>query len=336
MSKLFKTGLLTTVSAAAFYVMASAPASAFDQVNWSWDASTLDTITKNIKVNMDLNPTGMVMVEDLQVFIGDSRANSTVHDVQNNQPVPANSYSGGPLSIQWHYGLDGVLLNDGFNSPVITAAHVNEDDGPNGSYNGTVTATLDLASLVPGLSFDARTELPSVVSAATAVANNASISSDVATQVHEGQFAFENNFFGGPDSSPALGLLGDIPSGNTNLYAAAALGILAITDGIHETDINAKSKVYNILNASVDSSATAVANNLTIDVSPAAGSGNRLVTGDLTQFALADVNAKSKVHDVSLYNYTNLNRINRPIVNSVATAIGNNKTITVKSPVVTP
>ena len=91
--------------------------------------------------------------------------------------------------------------------------------------------------------------------------------------------------------------------------------------------------MYNILNASVDSTATAVANNLSVNVAPTSGQDS-LVIADVVQFANADVTAKSKVHDVSLNNYTNLGIINRPIVNSVATAVGNNKSITVATPVV--
>lgn len=57
--------------------------------------------------------------------------------------------------------------------------------------------------------------------------------------------------------------------------------------------------------------------------------------GDVTQFAFADVTATSKVNDVSLYNYSNLgSSLARPIESSVATAVGNNKSITVTAPAV--
>jgi Na+/H+ antiporter NhaD/arsenite permease-like protein len=93
--------------------------------------------------------------------------------------------------------------------------------------------------------------------------------------------------------------------------------------------IRATSTVDGILNATVDSSATAVANNLTVSMGP-----NGLLIGDVTQFAYADVTARSKVTDVTLNNYTGLGSLTRPIVSSVATAVGNNASISVKAPVV--
>ena len=57
-----------------------------------------------------------------------------------------------------------------------------------------------------------------------------------------------------------------------------------------------------------------------------------MLVGDFTQVAYANVNATSNVYDVSLNNYTNLGSLDRPIVSSVATAVGNNLAITVTSP----
>jgi len=335
MTSRFKISLLATVSAAAIGVMAATPASAFDQVNWTWNTTLTENIAKNVNVNINLTPTGMVMVEDLQVQIGDVKAISSVHDVSNNQPLPEDTFSGGPLDIQWHYGIGGTLLNDGFNSPEITAANVDETD-QSPDINGTVTATLDLSQLAVA-SFDALTELPSVVSAATAVANNTSISSDVSVQLHEGQFAFDTRHYGGPESIDDLSGLDVALGDNSNLSAAGVLGILALTGNLGHSDIEAGSYVGDILNATVDSSATAVANNLTVNVAPVSGQDS-LAIADIVQFAYADVEAKSIVHDVNLNNYTNLGVLSRPIVNSVATAVGNNKSITVMTPavVVTP
>jgi hypothetical protein len=53
---------------------------------------------------------------------------------------------------------------------------------------------------------------------------------------------------------------------------------------------------------------------------------------DYTQAAFANVSAASSVTNVSLNSYTNLGTIDRPIVNSVATAVGNNMNIKVSAP----
>lgn len=332
MNKLFKTSLLTTVSAAAFSLMVAAPAGAFDQVNWTWDAAVTETVTKNIVIDVNLTPTGMVMVEDLQMQIGDVNASSDVHGIYNNQPQEGGLVDLGTQEIQFHYGLGGpddgvVVLDDEFKSPSVLAGTVDEGDQfPD--INGTVTATIDLGEVeVPAdASYDALTELPSVVSAATAVANNASITSDASVELHEGQFAF-NSGENGSESFEG------IDTGNSNLSLATVLGVLALNGDLGQSDVKATSKVYDILNATVDSSATAVVNNLNVAVAPVSGQDS-LVIADIVQFAYADVTATSDVYDVTLNNYTSLGVIDRPIVSSVATAIGNNKTISVVAPAI--
>ena len=65
--------------------------------------------------------------------------------------------------------------------------------GPNGSGDATsLTFTVEgEVEVDPIDSFDATTELPTVESAATAVGNNQSINSEVATYLHDGQFLFD-------------------------------------------------------------------------------------------------------------------------------------------------
>jgi hypothetical protein len=99
MKRTYKTCLLASVSAAAICVIAAAPASAFDRVNWTWDATVIEDVTKTITITADLVPTGMVMVEDLQVYIGDVNAESTVTGIQNNQP--AGELPTGPFDLEF-------------------------------------------------------------------------------------------------------------------------------------------------------------------------------------------------------------------------------------------
>jgi hypothetical protein len=328
-----KTGLLVGASTIALGLIgATTPANAFDTVNWRWDADVDETVTKNVHININLDPKGMVMVEDLQVFVGNVKATSTVYDINNKQPEGNTPDS---LTVKFHYGPGddpGHLVNDGFQSPEVKSATVNDHDGfTNGKFHeGTVSATLDLSKLEKEPAIDAVKELPSVVSTATAVANNTNITTDTAVQLHEGQFAF-----GGTREPLNVGISNEDNrwySGNSNLSLANIL-LGAIGDGLTKSKIDATSTVYEIKNASVDSSATAVANNLNVKVT--ASGPDRLLMGDVTQFAYADVTATSKVNDVSLENYFNLgSALGRPIVSSVATAVGNNKSITVTAPIV--
>jgi hypothetical protein len=331
MTKPNKTIFLASVSAAALGVMSVAPASAFDEVNWSWNADVSEVVSKDISITADIVPTGMVMVEDLQVYIGNLDAVSTVTGIENNQAVLSDA-GGGPETFDFQYNTSGeIILSDG-----VVGGTIDEDDPDplDPTIDGSGSITIDLNAVI-GEPADALSELPEVVSAATAVANNTAIDSDVMVELHEGQFAFnvegdDGNSGGGNDKMPYVP---DAETGNSNLTAAGVLGVLAITGDILPSQIGATSTVTDILNAAVDSSATAVANNMSISLEPKSP-GDSVLIADIVQFAYADISATSSVSGVSLNNYTNLGLIESPVVNSVATAVGNNKSISVVSPVV--
>jgi hypothetical protein len=328
MTKRYKTGLLATLSAAALCGIAASPAVAFDRVNWTWDAEVQERVVKDIAIVSLLEPTGMVMVEDLQVLIGDVSATSEVSGIYNNQPG-VDGGGNGPQTFDFQYNTSGeIILSDG-----VIGGTIYEDspDPSDPSVDGRGSITIDLG-LVAGEALDALTELPEVVSAATAVANNTSITSDTMIELHEGQFAFnvddERNGEGRPERFES-----DAETENSNLTAAGVLGVLAISGDLVSSEISANSTVSDILNATVDSSATAVANNLSISMEPNTPS-NAVLLADIVQFAYADVTATSSVSNVSLNNYTNLGSLDRPIISSVATAVGNNKSISVIAPTV--
>lgn len=326
MSRFLKTRLLVTASAVALTFAVAAPAFAFDSVDWTWNAAINENINKNVNININLDPTGMVMVESLQANIGNVTATSEISGIDNNQPNAGGTAEGVVVPFQFHYGLGGtgvVVLEDEFKSPNVLTGTVDEgDEAPN--VNGTVVGTLLLDSVtIPATAtLAAATELGSIVSGATAVANNLGIDSDTALQLHIGQFAVGGTAEGG-------GSVPSVSTGNSNLTVAAALGALVMDGSIVKAKIKATSTVDQVLNSTVDSAATAVANNLSLSMAP-----NGLLIGDVTQFAFADVSATSKVTNVSLSNYSGLGSLTRPVVSSVATAVGNNASISVKTPVV--
>lgn len=334
-----KSGLLASVSLAALSLIVAAPAHAFDEVDWRWDLNINQDINTDMNVVVNIDPTGLVLVESLQINAGDVNARSIVSGIYNNQPAGTGTVDLGTTDITFQYGIGGGMLLNGAQSPNVTAGNVDETDQmPN--INGTVTATVDLGEVTvpPTASLNAETDLPSVISAATAVANNLSVESEVGVQLHVGQFAFGDGsgspsvqFGGGYGGGYGGGHHGS--SGNSNLTLADSLTELVLDGGLVKADIKATSKVTDILNATVDSSATAVGNNLSVAVGPVSPE-NALVIADITQFSYADVTAKSKVKDVTISNYTGLGGLTRPIVNSTATAVGNNASISVKTPVV--
>ncbi|MGE0669237.1 MAG: hypothetical protein AB7O49_22015 [Sphingomonadales bacterium] len=333
-----KMGLLVGASAFALGVFASAPAIAFDDVDWTWTAVVNERVTKRVDINIDIDPTGMIMLEDLQIQIGDVTASSTVNGIYNHQPTGGTE--GGPVEVdlgeivfstEYDAPDGGGAVPDDFVDPMsvtsqngdvtvdaeIIEGQVDEANTANGN-NGTVTGTIDLGTILvevepmEGVEFDALTELPEVISAATAVGNNTSIEADTAVQLHEAQVLV------GSIEYPTNGEDGEIG------------GIDVLGLGVTPASVSATSTVYDILNATVDSSATAVGNNLSVSVE--AEGPDRLLMADVIQVSVADVTATSSVYDVDLYNYTNLGALDRPIVNSVATAVGNNKSISVNAP----
>ena len=350
-----KLSFLTSVAAGAMILgMAATPASAFDKLNWEWNLVVEETVTKDVQINVDVDPTGLVLLENVQVQVGDVNAESIVNGIENNQYDPNG---GGPTNVtitgnfnEIYEDLDGDLNNgqeyEGqlnnltgiSNASGNISGVVNENlESVNGEFTITGTVTVD-----PTGSFDAMTELPEVLSAATAVGNNSSIDSEVMVEVHEGQFLFDTVDGGVGDSGLPGGLAalaiyelfddnyGDI---NTNHLVGAATLVGAVGGLIDKAEISAVSRVSNILNASVDSAATAVGNNKSISIEPRTFA-DAVMMGDVTQVSVANVSALSDVRNVSLNNYTNLGAIDRPIVNSVATAVGNNLSVSVKAPVV--
>lgn len=309
----------------------ASPAMAFDNVSWSWYKDVREHVDIDVDIDIDVKSTGLVEVEKLQIFFGNVTAESNVHDIHNYQYDPG-------FTIQWVYC-----------RPIIICG-----------------------------SFDATIDLPSVVSAATAVGNNQSITSDVPVFLHDGQFVANTRYNRDDNCDWFCTLKTALPdadvdsydgrhSGNLHTDLALLFSLGAIAGVLTPADISAESNVWNIRNATVDSSATAVANNISVtlksDVDGTDGSdeerlalctdghcgpprhddgllSNHVLIADITQFAYANVSAVSNVCDVSLSDYRNLSpntddlskTLGRPIVSSVATAVGNNVSITVGVP----
>ncbi|MBP6013545.1 MAG: hypothetical protein KBA31_15065 [Alphaproteobacteria bacterium] len=302
--------LAASLGVLAFGALAATPAMAFDNVNWSWKKDVNEKVDIDVYIDVDVESTGLVEVEKLQIFLGNVTAESNVYGVANIQPDV-----GGHWQQVYCYCYGGYFVHD---------------------------------------SFDAKVELPEIKSAATAVGNNQSITSDVPVFLHDGQFVANTRFNdggwdyaslagavdarmgGGGDWNTDCNECGNFHTDLAVLFTlASAFGLLA------PSEISATSEVGYILNASVDSTATAVANNISVNLESNVDGGtschtgcsdrlsNHLVIADITQFAYANVSALSDVSGVIVDNYRNLGDIGGPLVNSVATAVGNNVSINV-------
>ena len=299
-------------------------------MNWSWDLSVKEKIIKNINIlPEDFLPTGIVLVQDLQVFIGSLESTSTVKDITNVQPAESG-VGGEGQTATIAFELDPIpdpsLFVAGSSTGELEVLSAEYDEG-NELFVGVVS--LEGVQLDASASLNALKELPEVISAATSVANNTSIESAVMVELDEGQFVFDVT---GKKIRPVQNPNADL-SANADVAYAQNLALNAILGNLSASQITATSTVKDIVNASVDSTATAVGNNLSIEVN-AASAGDQIVMADAVQFAFADLTATSKVSNVTVSNYTNLGKIGA-LVNSAATAVGNNKSITVNAPVTT-
>lgn len=337
--KIFNTKLLASASVIALGLGISSPAHAFDDVNWSWNNEVNSAANLTVTVDDTFDWSGLLELEKVQMNIGNLEATSTLSDIHNNPPG---------LQEGETFTIDEIMTTTtNYDKPIGTNGGVPNSGGivtddPNGIIKGELIAgtlseqenaftnivdihltgefTLDD---VEGLVNDAA-DLPHLESAATAVANNQSIESTSAMTLHDAQYNFGG--FNGEAASldPAL----FDTEGNAHTDVAFGLTLAAAMGQIAAGSIDATSSVDNITNASVDSAATSVANNLSVNLEPTQP-GDAFLMADLTQFNYANGTATSSVTNLNVNNYANLAALEGPLVSSVATAVGNNVSISV-------
>jgi hypothetical protein len=266
-----------------------------------------------------------------------------------NGSLDWNSPAGGsvnPLTGSVYSSDNANIVVTGIPSDAAPAGNADEL-GDDADFQFSVTATFDPTALADV--YDAA-DLPKIENAATAVANNQSIKSDVPIMLHDAQFNFGgfNDYSDASEGEVIQGVIGLLAAGfafeeyaDSNLHTAELLAFSAAAAGgiITPGKVEAKAKVSDILNAYVDNSATAVGNNLSASIESETAA-NHIIVADITQFNYADVKAKAKVEDVSINNYEGFGAAGlggggadiTPIVSNVATAVGNNLSIKVGVP----
>ncbi len=239
--------------------------------------------------------------------------------------------------------------------------------GVNNTINVTSTATLNFDSLVelekwqlhfgnltsvantgvvvnnPG-SPQLAANLPELKNHATSVGNSQSIDSTTAVQLHDLQITAGG--ITGSTSPNALAfllgvygltLLDDQLENINEAYDMAALTLIAAASGLVDpVNISATANVASATNVSVDNAATAVGNNIDVNLH-SGNTSNRYLIGDITQLTIGNVAASATVQAVSITGYSDFNAANfgnlagvqTPVVANVATAVGNNVNIKV-------
>ncbi|MEZ5918543.1 MAG: hypothetical protein R3D66_01005 [Alphaproteobacteria bacterium] len=364
--------LLASAAVMALGLGAPSSAQAFDEVNWTWNVDANKEIDEHVDINVEISPSGMVTVEGLQENIGNVSSTSTVSNINNNTPG---------------IGEDGVVFIDETMTvdttfPLTQGAGDTQDstndnvfDDPNGLLTGTVeqaSLTENANSFSHSVDINVQGEveleaiegvnnavdLPKVENTATSVANNYSLESSVASNVNVGQL----NYGGFNVSEPGSTQFGDDPIldqqqylgqtydsvDNAHVAKAYTAGLAAALGIITQGEVTANASVYDINNATVENTATAVGNNISIDIA-AATPADAFLVADLTQFNYANTTATANVSNVSLDNYTGFGEAGFgncggcvidglhdgpqvPIISNTATAVGNNTSIKVSSP----
>lgn len=357
--------LLASAAVIALGLGLPSDAKAFDSTDWDWAVAVEKNIVESINVDVDIAPTGMATIENLQHNIGDVTSTATLNNFTNS---PTSIGEDGIVSVD-----ETITVTSNFDKPVGVGNSVPNTSGEaNDSETSPFIATYEGGTLseqangytvINDINFTGDIELssiegindaidlPQVVNAATSVANNMSLDSSVALNVSNGQFNYGGFTVPSTLSEDEAALVAAFESSDNSNHALANVGTLAgalgmITQGEVTADATIDGSLNEngiaIQNAAVDNVATAVGNNFSVDLAAITASDAFLVA-DSTQFNYANTSATALVDGVSIDNYTGFgaagfgNALDElgtqtPVISNVATAVGNNASITVSSP----
>lgn len=211
-------------------------------------------------------------------------------------------------TVTWNWNADVVSsVTTGAVSDVSVAPtgleQVESEQTTLGDFAATSTSNL-ITNDVVNLSGLALDDVVAVETTSTALGNSAALESDVSVQFDM------NQTYGGVDVTLGTGLTGTI----ADVSLPGVLAASSITTGV--------------VNGTVDSDATAIANNMTADLVTTSGSDAFLI-GNNIQTAYAVATANSLVDGVIFNDVTGLGTLVDPAVSSVSTALGNNLGVTI-------
>jgi hypothetical protein len=327
--------LAASLGVLAVGALAATPAMAFDNIEWTWQKDIKEKVDIDVFIDIDVESTGLVEVEKLQIFLGDVKATNYVAHIYN-EPFYEEADK--------EYTKYGYKTEDYYvpttEKKYITVPDYKVCDKYYNCYTDYDTKVVykDDWDKIPVQPLDARYELPIIEASATAIGNNQSITSDVPVFLHDGQFLAEINDDFYYDDKSLDTIYAAMPSGYDKKYCfrycepegnlhhdIAGLFVLGALIGfLEEAEITAKSTVYDVKNVSVDNSSLAVANNISVELASdvdgvdkckdgCTDSGDRLsnhiVIADITQFAIADVKAETSTTYVTATGYDHMRQL---------------------------
>ncbi|AJE48644.1 hypothetical protein [Celeribacter indicus] len=220
--------------------------------------------------------------------------------------VPAVAFD--TITWNWDADVQTTIATDALSSVSVAPTgleQVESDQTTLGAFTATSSSTA-IDNALTGLTGLSTDDVVNVETQASALGNSASFDSDVSMALDARQV------FGGVDTSLSTSLTGEIVPSVPGVITASASTI-------------------GILNGTVDSDATGVANNLTAALTTASAQDAFLLANNV-QTALATVTSTSSVDAVSFTGIGGLGTLSAPAVSSASTAVGNNLGVTIDGP----
>ncbi|MDH2294983.1 hypothetical protein [Cobetia sp. 1AS1] len=275
-------------------VMMASQAQAFDNVDWNWDGQVNTDVNIDVYIDPKIkDPGGLVMIESLQKQVGDVSSTAIVSDI---------SYGAGEAGDPTIELVDSLSAKAKANSSAEASAGIKglkaeADADAMAKASADVDVYISYAGSTPNPDI---TKLESLENAATSVGNNISIDSDAMVNLHNEQTLSGSELYGGGPGRHSFG-----PQ-------------LANVDSLAE--------VSDILNLTVDNSATSVGNNLSVTLD-STGIDSALIA-DNTQMSFANISSTATVSGITL-DLPPAGSFEGPVISNTATSVGNNMSVSV-------
>jgi hypothetical protein len=304
--------LAASLGVLAFGALAATPAMAYDNIEWNWKNDTKQYTDIDVYIDVDVESTGLVQVEKLQIFLGDVTATNTVAHIYNEPFYQgADDHKGGGGYDPWQGKKNSKPSYDKGGDyyqydpkkdyghkpkrPEVIVCFRSPCGGGNDWDKGGDWEKIPVKPL------DARVELPIIQASAQAIGNNQSITTDTPVFLHDAQFVadvkeydryrkpngeWDTNSLASamPESSNYRNKCWDKcgpqgPDGNLHTDLAGLFLLGSVFHVFKHADISASSSVYDVKNVSVANSSTAVANNISVDLASDVDGGSSCNTG---------------------------------------------------------
>ncbi|MEO1871138.1 hypothetical protein R1T44_02660 [Cobetia amphilecti] len=275
-------------------VMMVSQAQAFDEVDWDWDGQVNTDVNIDVYIDPGItDPGGLVMIESLQKQVGDVSSTAIVSDI---------SYGAGEAGDPTIELVDSLSAKAKAKSSAEASAgfkglKAEADADAMAKASADVDVYISYAGSTPNPDIS---KLEALENAATSVGNNISIDSDAMVNLHNEQTLSGSELYGG--------------------------GHGRHSHGPQLANVDSLATVNDILNLTVDNSATSVGNNLSVTLDST--DINSALIADNTQMSFANISSTATVSGITL-DLPPAGSFDGPVISNTATSVGNNMSVSV-------